>query len=89
MTQRYPQSQVAWYNLGVVQCARKNCDAAVAALARALALDSADHHVLTAVRSDPRLNNCREQPLFQQMMDQQSNRPPSAVTLPGGAMISH
>ncbi len=32
MTQRYPQSQVAWYNLGLVHTSRRNCDAAVVAL---------------------------------------------------------
>ncbi len=89
MTQRYSQSQAAWYNLGVVQSARRNCDAAVAALARARALDDADHHVLDSIRRDPRLDNCRQYPGFQQLIGQQSNQPPSSVTLPGGIMITH
>jgi predicted Zn-dependent protease len=89
MTQRYPQSPVAWYNLGVVQCARKDCDAAVAALERAVALDGADHRVLETIRHDPRLDNCRQYPQFQQLIGQQSNQPPSSVTLPGGITITH
>ncbi len=89
MTQRYPQNQVAWYNLGVVQCARKNCDAAVAALERAVALDDASRHVLETIRRDPRLDNCRQQARFQQIIGQQSNQPPSSVTLPGGVIITH
>jgi len=89
MTQRYPQSLVAWYNLSIVQCARKNCDEAVWALERALALDDAEHRVLEMVRRDPRLNNCRVQARFQQMIGQPSNQPPSSVTLPGGITINH
>jgi len=89
MAQRFPQSQVAWYNLGVVQCAERNCDAAIAALERALALDDADHHVLDAIRRDPRLNNCRQYPQFQQIIGQSSNQPPPSVTLPGGITITH
>jgi thioredoxin-like negative regulator of GroEL len=80
MAQRYPQSQVAWYNLSVVQCARKNCDEALAALGQALSLDDPAHHVLETIRHDPRLDNCRQDPRFQQIMGQQSNQPPSSVT---------
>lgn len=89
MTQRYPQSQGAWYNLSLVQSARKNCDEAVWALERALSLDDADHHVLETIRHDKRLDNCRQYPQFQQLIGLQSNQPPSAVTLPGGATIAH
>jgi tetratricopeptide (TPR) repeat protein len=89
MTQRYSQSQMAWYNLGVVQCARRNCDAAIAALERAVALDDAEHHVRDTIRRDSRLDNCRQDPRFQQIMGQQSNQPPSSVTLPGGITITH
>ncbi len=89
MTQRYSQSSLAWYNLAVVQSARKDCDAAVAALERAVALDGADHRVLETIRHDPRLDNCREHPRFLQLIGQQSNQPPSSVTLPGGVTITH
>ncbi len=89
MTQRYPQNQVAWYNLCVVESARKNCDAAVAALERALSLDDADHHLLDAIRRDPRLDNCRQHPRFRQIMGQQSNQPRSSAVLPGGITITH
>jgi len=88
MTQRYPRNQVAWYSLGVVQCAQKNCDAAVAALERALSLDDAEHHVLDAIRRDPRLNNCRQHPRFQQILARQSTQPPSSAVLPGGITIT-
>jgi tetratricopeptide (TPR) repeat protein len=80
MAQRYPQSQVAWYNLGVVECAQKNCDDAIVALNHALSLDDETHHVLDTMRHDPRLDNCRQHPQFQQIVGQQSNQPPSAVT---------
>ena len=89
MTQRYPQNQVGWYNLALVECARKNCEEAVAALERALSLDGADHHVLDGVRHDARLDNCRQYPRFQQMISQPSHPPPSSVVLPGGITISH
>ena len=89
MAQRYPQSQGAWYSLCVVESAQQNCDAAVAALARALALDDAGHHLLDMVRRDPRLNNCRQHPRFQQILGQQSNQPPFSAVLPGGIRITH
>ena len=89
MTQRYPQNQIAWYNLCVVQSAQKNCDPAVAALERALALDDADHHLLDTIRRDPRLDNCRQHPRFQQILGRQSNQPLSSTALPGGITITH
>ncbi len=89
MTQRYPQNQVAWYNLGVVECARKNCDEAVTALDHALALDGADHHILQSTRHDPRLDNCRQQPRFQQMISVSAHHSPPPVVLPGGITITH
>ncbi len=85
MTRRYPQSQAVWYNLSVVQAARKNCDEAVMALKHALSLDGPDHHVLDLLRTDHRLDNCRQYPQFQQLLNQPSG--PSA--LPGGPTITH
>jgi tetratricopeptide (TPR) repeat protein len=89
MAQRYPQNEVAWYSLGVVQCARRNCDGAVAALEHALALDGADHRLLDTIRGDPRLDNCRQHPRFQQILGHQSNQPQSSTILPGGMTITH
>ena len=89
MTQRYPQSQVAWYNLSLVQSARKNCDAAMMALERALSLDDSDHHILETIRHDKRLDNCRQYPPFQQLLVQPSNQPPASVILPGGIPTNH
>src|SRR5579862_9904219 len=70
MTQRYPQAQAGWYNLAVVECARKNCDEAIVALEHALSLDDPSHRVQDSARHDPRLDNCRQQPRFAQMMSQ-------------------
>jgi predicted Zn-dependent protease len=89
MTQRYPQDQGAWYNLCLVQSAQKNCDGAASALERALALDDPDHHLLDTVRRDPRLDNCRQDLMFRQVLGQQSNQPPSSGVLPGGMRITH
>lgn len=89
MAQRYPQNQSGWYNLAVVECARKNCDEAVAALEHALSLDRADHPILDSARHDPRLDSCRQHPRFQQLMGQPPQSPPASVVLPNGITISH
>ena len=89
MTQRYPQNQMAWYNLAVVDCARKNCAEAVEALRHAVSVGGARQHVIDSLQHDPRLDNCRQSPQFQQLLTQPSTPPPPPATLPGGVTISH
>ena len=86
MTRRYPQSQAVWYNLALVQSARRNCDEATLTLKHALTLDGADHHVLNLLRIDHRLDNCRANPQFQQLLTQP---PPAPTGLPDGVTITH
>jgi tetratricopeptide (TPR) repeat protein len=89
MTQRYPQNQIAWYNLAVVESARKNCAEAVEALRHAVSVGDGRQRVFDTLQHDPRLDNCRQSPQFQQFLAQPSALPPAPVTLPGGITISH
>lgn len=81
-TQRHPQNPLGWYNLAVVHSTRNNCDAAITALERALALDPPDRQILTTTRQDPRFNNCRQHPRFQSLMAAQ--QPHASAPAPGG-----
>ena len=40
------------------------------------------------IRRDPRLNNCRQHPRFQQILGRRSTQPPSSAVLPGGITIT-
>ncbi len=79
LTQRFPNESLGWYNFASLQCALKNCDAAVAALERAIAVDPPDGQIRKLIREDSRLENCRNLPRFQQLLGE----PPTAA-LPSG-----
>ena len=68
--QRFPQNPVGWYNLALVNSARGNCDEAIPALARSLALDDAQQHARALAKNDSKLDNCRRDPRFQRLLEQ-------------------
>ena len=76
---RFPQSPLGWYDLAVIHSARNECQAAVSALQRALALDGGRGGIRSTARQDPRLNNCRVDPQFQQLVADQPERLPSTL----------
>ena len=73
-TQRFPKQTIGWYNLAAVQAVSGQCDAALQALERALALDQ-DGSIREAVAQDPRLANCRQHPRYQALMGSQADAP--------------
>ena len=76
---RFPQSPLGWYDLAVIHSAHNECQAAISALQRALALDDERGEVRSIARHDPRLNNCRGELQFQQLIAEQPGRPPSPL----------
>jgi predicted Zn-dependent protease len=67
LTRRHPQSGLGWYLLAVVESLRNKCPDCVAALQRAFALDR-DNQLHLSAQQDPRLNNCRTNPAFQELL---------------------
>ena len=63
--QRFPNHALAWYNLAAVNAVRGNCYECITALGRALALEPPPGRLREMARQDPRLQRCREDPLFQ------------------------
>ena len=76
--QRFPQNPIGWYNLAVIHSARNECQQSIAALERALAVDSPDGQVRKTVSQDQRLNNCRKDPRFQRLMGQPPGQSPAS-----------
>ena len=66
--QRFPDHAVAWYNLAAACGVRGNCYDCVTSLARAFALDKTRGQLREMARKDPRLDRCRQDPLFQQTL---------------------
>lgn len=81
MTQRFPQSNAAWYNLAAVYSVRGDCGSAVVALQRALALDNAERVIWNSARSDQRFAACAGTPEFQRLFGAVSNPPPGGFTI--------
>lgn len=77
--QRFPQNPVGWYNLAVIHSLRGNCADALPALEHSLLVDNTQQQIHTLARQDPKLNNCRRDPRFQQLLGQ-----PQAATTTGG-----
>jgi len=72
--QRFPRNPIGWYNLAVIQSARNDCQQSIAALEHALAADSPNDEVRKNAGQDSRLDNCRQDPRFQQLMGQGAPR---------------
>lgn len=86
--QRYPQNTIGWYNLAVVFAMRQNCDNALGALQRALALDSPAGDAHRMAQQDARFGSCRQLPQFQQMVGQPVGAAPSPQSA-GPFSITH
>ncbi|NQU10808.1 DUF2723 domain-containing protein [bacterium] len=78
MSQRYPRSALAWFNLASVLTARGQCTNATAALQQALALEGADGPMHQSARNDPRFAPCRQTPDFRTALGE----PPRPISLP-------
>ena len=61
---------MGWYSLAVVHSGRNECRECVAALERAMAVDSADGQIRDQAKRDPGLDNCRKDPQFQRLIAQ-------------------
>jgi tetratricopeptide (TPR) repeat protein len=83
--QRFPQNPVGWYNLAVVLASRQDCDSALIALGRALALDSAAGEVRSTAQRDPRFGRCRSLAQFQQLVGAAAGAP--AMPAPGSPFV--
>ncbi|MCS7048477.1 MAG: hypothetical protein NZ483_04190, partial [Verrucomicrobiae bacterium] len=59
MTQRFPQNNMAWYNLAAVYAVQNDCPSAAVALQRALMLDTPERVVFNTARQDTRFAPCR------------------------------
>lgn len=68
MTQRYPQNNMAWYNLAAVYAVQNDCASAAVALERALMLDTPERVVLNTARQDNRFSSCRTHPEFARVL---------------------
>jgi predicted Zn-dependent protease len=68
MTQRHPQSGMAWYTLARVHGVRNDCANCIAALERAVSFDTADGKIRGLIERDPRLSNCRMDPAFSRLL---------------------
>ncbi len=79
LVQRFPSSSLGWYNLAVTRAVLGECDDALTALERLLALDNSQQQLRALVRQDPRLNACRTDPRFQRLLEQR----PSSAGAPG------
>jgi len=66
--QRFPNHAMAWYNLAAANAMRGNCYECVTALSRAFALEPPSGRFREMVQKDPRLQRCREDPLFQKTL---------------------
>ncbi len=75
LVQRFPSSSLGWYNLAITRAVLGECDDALTALERLLALDNSQQQLRALVRQDPRLSACRTDPRFQRLLEQ---RPSSA-----------
>jgi Tfp pilus assembly protein PilF len=66
--QRFPNYAMAWYNLAVAAAMSGNCYDCITALSRALSLEPPPGRLRELTRQDPRLQRCREDPLFQKTL---------------------
>jgi tetratricopeptide (TPR) repeat protein len=66
--QRFPNHAMAWYDLAVVSALRGNCYDCMTSLSRALSLEPPPGRIREMARQDPRLQRCREDPLFQKTL---------------------
>ncbi len=83
LTQRHPNSNMAWYNLAAIYSVRNDCASAVVALQRAFALDNAERLVFNTARTDQRFAACANSPEFQRLFGVVAEPP-----LPGGFTIT-
>jgi tetratricopeptide (TPR) repeat protein len=66
--QRFPNNALAWYNLAVASALSGNCYDCITALTRSLSLEPPPGRIRELARQDPRLQRCREDPLFQKTL---------------------
>jgi tetratricopeptide (TPR) repeat protein len=70
LVQRFPRSAPGWYNLARARALLGQCDDAVTALERRLAVDDSPQELRARLRQEPLFNPCRTNPRFQRLIEE-------------------